>query len=148
MPPQFPESLRSRLEHADPLLGAWTYFREPIVAEVASQIGYDYVCIDGQHGLHSYDSVAAQLTAVKAGGAAFPLARVLTGDAGRIGQFLDAGAMGVIVPMVNTPAQAAAVVSAADTLPTGHAALVLSVSAAATARITQRRPTTASQQSQ
>lgn len=116
---QPPASLRSRLADHDPLLGAWTFLRDPVAAEIASQVGYDYVCIDGQHGLHSYDSLTAQLTAIKAGGDAFPVARVLTDDAGAIGQALDAGAMGVIVPMVNTAEQAAAVVRAARYAPVG-----------------------------
>lgn len=119
MPLEPPDSLRTRLERADPLLGAWTFLREPMVAEAASQVGYDYVCVDGQHGLHGYDSLTAQLTAIKAGGSALPIARVLSDDAGLIGQCLDAGAMGVIVPMVNTAEQAAAVVSACRYAPVG-----------------------------
>lgn len=113
-------SLRERLADRDPLLGAWTFLREPMAAEVASQAGYDYVCVDGQHGLHDDASIANQLMGVRAGGDAMPFVRVLRNEAGLIGRALDAGAMGVIVPMVNDDAAAAAVVAAARYAPLGE----------------------------
>src|SRR6478736_4392685 len=67
------ESLRTRLSTHDPLLRAWTFLREPLAAEVASGAGYDYVCIDGQHGIHDYASIVGQLTAIAAGGTALPI---------------------------------------------------------------------------
>ena len=113
------DSLGSRLAARDPLLGAWTFLREPLAAEVASGAGYDYVCIDGQHGLHDYRTVGEQLTAIAAGGEALAIVRVPWNDAGYIGQVLDAGAGGVIVPMVNSPDEAAAVVRACRYAPHG-----------------------------
>ena len=115
-----PASLRSRLDHHDPLLGAWTFLTEPLAAEAASRAGYDYVCIDGQHGLHDYRSISAQLAAVAVGGGAMPIVRVPWNEQGFIGQVLDAGAMGVIVPMVNSPDEAAAVVRACRYAPAGE----------------------------
>lgn len=112
-------SLRERSAERRPLLGAWTFLREPFAAEVAAQAGYDYVCVDAQHGLHDDASIAAQLTAIRAGGDALPLVRVLANEAGAIGRVLDAGALGVIVPMVNSAADAAAVVAAARYAPVG-----------------------------
>jgi 4-hydroxy-2-oxoheptanedioate aldolase len=114
-----PDSLRTRLASSDPLLGAWTFLREPMAAEVASRAGYDYVCIDGQHGLHDYRTIGEQLTAIAVGGSALAIVRVPWNDAGFIGQVLDAGAGGVIVPMVNTPDEAAAVVRACRYAPVG-----------------------------
>ncbi len=97
----------------------WTFLREPLAAEVASGAGYDYVCIDGQHGLHDYTSISAQLTAIAAGGPALPIVRVPWNEQGFIGQVLDAGAGGVIVPMVNTVEQAEAVVRSCRYAPVG-----------------------------
>jgi 4-hydroxy-2-oxoheptanedioate aldolase len=114
-----PESLSARLSTHDPLLGGWISLREPLAAEVASGAGYDYVCIDGQHGLHSYASISAHLTAIAAGGTALPLVRVPWNEPGFLGQVLDAGAGGVIVPMVNTVEQAEAVVRACRYAPVG-----------------------------
>ena len=118
-----PEPLAARLASHDPLLGGWTFLREPLAAEAASRAGYDYVCIDGQHGLHDYQTIAAQLAAVVLGGSALPIVRVPWNEPGFIGQVLDAGAMGVIVPMVNTPEQAAAVVRACRYAPVGERSL-------------------------
>lgn len=119
MPPAPVASLRERLATTEVLLGAWTFFREPLAAELASQAGYDYVCIDGQHGLHDEASIGAHLTGVRAGGPAFPIVRVRANDHGLIGRMLDTGALGVIVPMINTPEDAAAVVAAGHYAPTG-----------------------------
>jgi len=107
----------------DPLLGAWTFLREPLAAEVASRAGYDYVCIDGQHGIHDYASIVGQLTSIAAGGTALPVVRVPWNEPGFIGQVLDAGAGGVIVPMVNTVEQAEAVVRACRYAPVGARSL-------------------------
>ncbi|MEO5898857.1 MAG: aldolase/citrate lyase family protein, partial [Ilumatobacteraceae bacterium] len=114
---------RARLSTHDPLLGAWTFLREPLAAEVASGAGYDYVCIDGQHGIHDYASIVGQLTSIAAGGMALPIVRVPWNEPGFIGQVLDAGAGGVIVPMVNTVEQAEAVVRACRYAPVGARSL-------------------------
>lgn len=112
-----PESLTAR--HArGPLLGAWLFLREPIAAELATQAGYDYVCIDVQHGLQSFDTATTMLAHV-ALGPAWPVVRVPSLDGAVIGRLLDAGALGVIVPMVNTPEQAAAAVRACRYAPDG-----------------------------
>jgi 4-hydroxy-2-oxoheptanedioate aldolase len=86
-------------------VGAWLFHREPIVAEMASRAGFDFVCVDLQHGFADFDRLAAMVQGVAAG-AATPVVRVPDNQAWMIGRALDAGAMGVIVPLVNTPADA------------------------------------------
>jgi 4-hydroxy-2-oxoheptanedioate aldolase len=113
-----PDNLRTRLATSDPLLGGWISMRDPLAAEVAFRAGYDYVCIDSQHGLHSYDMIASHLHA-GSGGNAFPLVRVPWNEQGFIGRMLDLGAMGVIVPMVNSAAEARAAVTACRYAPLG-----------------------------
>src|SRR3954447_682900 len=113
-----PDNLRARLATNDPLLGGWISMRDPLAAEVAFRAGYDYVCIDSQHGLHSYDMIASHLHA-GSGGNAFPLVRVPWNEQGFIGRMLDLGAMGVIVPMVNSAAEARAAVNACRYAPLG-----------------------------
>ena len=51
-----PASLRERWNEGTTTLGAWMFLREPLIAEVAGDSGYDYVCIDMQHGLQNRDS--------------------------------------------------------------------------------------------
>lgn len=100
-------------------LGAWLFLREPLVAEQASKQGYDYVCVDLQHGLAGFDQLPTMLQAVAAGPAA-AIARVPWNESWMIGRALDAGAVGVVIPMVNTPEEAARAVAACRYAPTGE----------------------------
>jgi 4-hydroxy-2-oxoheptanedioate aldolase len=117
-----PESLRARAAANDVALGGWLFLREPLAAEVASRAGYDYVCIDAQHGLQSYDTISALLSAA-AGGSSLPVVRVPWNEAGFIGRVLDAGALGIIIPMVNTADEARAAVAACRYPPLGTRSL-------------------------
>ena len=45
-------------------LGGWLFLREPLVAEAAALSGYDYVCVDMQHGLMDYGHVVTMLYAM------------------------------------------------------------------------------------
>lgn len=99
-------------------LGAWMMLREPLAAEVAATAGYDYVCVDCQHGLADEQTMTTMILAIARTGAS-PLVRVAANEAHLIGRALDAGAVGVIVPMVNTAAQARAAVAACRYAPEG-----------------------------
>ena len=98
--------------------GAWMSLSDAFVAEVLGDEGFDYVCIDMQHGLSDYTAVVNSLRAL-AGSAAVPLVRVPWNEPAMIGRVLDAGAGGVIVPMVNSPKQAVAAVAACRYAPEG-----------------------------
>lgn len=91
---------------------------DAFVAELVARAGYDYVCVDCQHGLADFASMVSIFQAADAAGAT-PIARVLTNDAGLIGRTLDAGAMGVIVPLVNNAGEAARAVAACKYPPEG-----------------------------
>ena len=91
-------------------MGAWLSTREPLLAEVAALAGYDYVCVDMQHGLNSYEHVVTMLYAM-ARTPTTPVVRVPWNEPGIIGRVLDAGAYGVIIPMVNTASDARSAVS-------------------------------------
>jgi 2-keto-3-deoxy-L-rhamnonate aldolase RhmA len=90
-------ALRSR----QPLMGYWVTSDSPAIAERLASVGYDYICLDAQHGLLDYPGGLHDLTAVAAAGAA-GVVRVPPGDPAWIGRALDAGARGVIVPLVST----------------------------------------------
>ena len=110
--------LRDRWDSGGTALGAWISLRDPIVAETAASLGFDYVCIDLQHGLNDYDGMANALAAM-AGSGATPLVRVPWNEPGIIGRALDAGAAGVIIPMVNSVDEAQRAASACHYWPTG-----------------------------
>jgi 4-hydroxy-2-oxoheptanedioate aldolase len=99
-------------------LGAWLSLREPFLAEIAGTSGYDYVCVDMQHGLSEIGHVIAALQAM-ARTPTVPIARVPWNEPGIIGRALDAGALGVIIPMVNTPDEAERAVGACRYAPVG-----------------------------
>ena len=87
-------------------------------AELVAGAGYDYVCVDGQHGLADFASTVSIFQSVKASDTV-PLTRVLANDAGIIGRALDAGALGMIVPLVNDAEEAARAVAACRYPPEG-----------------------------
>jgi 4-hydroxy-2-oxoheptanedioate aldolase len=95
-------SLKTLWAEGKTTLGAWVSLRDPLVAEVAASAGFDYVCVDMQHGLQDLAQAMTALHAM-AGGSAVPVVRVPWNEPGIIGRVLDAGALGVIIPMVNTP---------------------------------------------
>lgn len=98
--------------------GLWAAMPGFLGAEILAGAGVDYVCVDQQHGILDYDSMAPMLGSIHAAGAA-PVARVEQNDPGLIGKALDAGALGVIVPLVNSAEDAARAVAACRYPPTG-----------------------------
>ena len=87
-------------------------------AEIVARQPVDYVCIDTQHGVIDYQTSVAMIQAIDLIGAT-PIVRVPWNEQGIIGKTLDAGAHGVIVPMVNTRAEAEAVVRSVRYAPDG-----------------------------
>jgi 2-keto-3-deoxy-L-rhamnonate aldolase RhmA len=59
-----PLSSQDRWNAGATTLGAWMFLREPFTAEAAGDGGYDYVCVDMQHGLADYRDAVAMLHAV------------------------------------------------------------------------------------
>ena len=98
--------------------GAWLSIPSTVTAEAAARQGFDYVCVDTQHGAVDYQACVGMIQAIDLGGGT-PLVRVPWNEPGIIGKMLDAGAHGVIVPMVNTDAEARAVVQACRYAPIG-----------------------------
>jgi len=114
-----PADFASRLRARRRILGYWVVLDNPVGTERLAGLGYDYVCVDAQHGLLDYKGTLGAMTAIDARGSAAGLVRVPANDDFWIGQALDAGARGVIVPLVNTAEQAAAAVSACRYPPLG-----------------------------
>ncbi|MGE0008877.1 MAG: HpcH/HpaI aldolase/citrate lyase family protein [Parvibaculaceae bacterium] len=110
--------LRARLARPEPFYFSWMTLPGAIVAGQVARLPYEAVCIDMQHGLAGFTDVAAMSPAITAAGKPLVL-RILWNDPGLVGQALDAGASAVIAPMVNTPAQAQALVKAAKYAPAG-----------------------------
>jgi len=102
----------TRIRNRERAIGYWCVLEAPGATERIARIGYDYVVLDGQHGLLGYSGILQGLMAIDAGASAVGLVRVEANNATPIGRALDAGAGGVIVPLIDTAADAAAAVSA------------------------------------
>lgn len=84
----------------------WLSIPNGFTAEIMSSLGYDSLTVDMQHGLIGYSDMVQMLQALS-GTPVTPLVRVPWLDPASVMKVLDAGAMGVICPMVNTAEQAA-----------------------------------------
>ena len=112
------DTLRTQWNEGRNTLGVWLTISSIIGAEAVARVGYDYVCIDNQHGINDYQQTVALAQAVVLGGGT-PICRVPWNEPGIIGKMLDGGIEGIIVPMVNTVAEAQAVVRAGRYAPVG-----------------------------
>lgn len=113
------KGLKKRLASGEVLLGAWCMTPGALTAEALSRGGFDWVLVDMQHGCMDYETALAMIRAIDLGGAA-PLVRVPWNDPGIIGRLLDAGADGVVIPMIQTVADAARAVDACLYPPKGR----------------------------
>lgn len=99
-------------------IGAWSSLAGGGTAEILARSGPDWLLLDAQHGTYERSSVSATLREL--GESPVPVwVRVPDDSAAGIGRVLDAGARGVIVPLVDTPAQAARIAAACRYPPLG-----------------------------
>lgn len=100
------------------VVNGWLAIPNAFSAEMYSKCGWDSVTVDMQHGVQDYLSCVACFQGIQPSGAV-PMVRVPWNEPGIIGKVLDAGAMGVICPMVNTEAEARALVQYCKYPPAG-----------------------------
>lgn len=97
-----------RLRAGAPLAGIFVKSRDPAVVEILALAGFDFVVIDGEHGVFDRTDIATLCLAARAGGIA-ALVRVPPEAPDWIGASLDAGAAGIVAPQVADAAAAAAI---------------------------------------
>lgn len=102
--------LRQLWDRGKPALNGWCSIGNSLTAEIMAAQGYDSVTVDMQHGALDYSALLPMLQAMRASGATL-MARVPWRDPGHIMKALDAGAMGIICPMVNNREEAEEFVS-------------------------------------
>lgn len=102
--------IRERWAAGKPVINGWLSTSSSFVAEIMAAQGYDSLTVDIQHGLVGYEAATTMLQAMRAS-AVTPMARVPWLDPGDIMKALDAGAYGIICPMINTGEEAARLVS-------------------------------------
>jgi 2-dehydro-3-deoxyglucarate aldolase len=102
------QRIRAKLAGGQATVGSWMQIGDASVAEIMGQAGYDWVAVDMEHGSISAHRLPDLFRALELGGT-LPLVRLAQGQVKDCKQALDAGAGGVIVPMVDDGAQLAAV---------------------------------------
>jgi 4-hydroxy-2-oxoheptanedioate aldolase len=112
-------TFRSRLVAGEPLYGAWSVIPSALSVRLLAAAGLDYVVIDLQHGGASEADLPAMTSAIRLAGAT-PVARVRHAHTADIGRALDLGCEGVIVPNIDSAAQARQAAGAVRYPPAGH----------------------------
>ena len=101
-----------------PVINGWLSIASSFTAEIMAAQGYDSLTVDLQHGALDYQSALSMFQAMRASDVV-PMARVPWLDPAAIMKMLDAGALGIICPMVNTREEAERLVAYMRYPPTG-----------------------------
>jgi 4-hydroxy-2-oxoheptanedioate aldolase len=115
--PAFP--LAARLRAGETVFSTWNSMASPLVAEIGIHEGFPVAVLDQQHGLWDQTQVLAGIGAIRQAGGS-PIARVPLDDFGTVSRFLDWGAEGVIMPMINNVETAKRFVAVAKFPPLGE----------------------------
>ncbi len=111
-------TLREQLASGDPSIGSWIQLGEEALTEMMAKGPFQWLCIDLEHTTISIDQAGRIIRVADLAGCPV-LVRLSSHDPAQIKRVLDAGVTGIIGPMVNTAAEAEAVVSAATYPPQG-----------------------------
>lgn len=108
-----------KLRDGKPSIGSWLTLDSPLVAGIMAQAGFDWVMIDTEHGTMDYQGMLSAIHAMLPT-PTIPLVRVAWNDCALIKRALDAGAMGILVPMVMNKEEAKMAVEAVRFPPIGR----------------------------
>lgn len=112
------ESLKSRMAKRELTIGSWITIGHTSVAEIMAQAGFDWLTVDMEHSAITLSEAQNLIQVIELSGVT-PLVRVGTNDSNLIKRVMDAGAHGVIVPMVNTAQDAEKAVKSVKYPPVG-----------------------------
>lgn len=110
--------LKDKLRNNELTIGSWITLGNNNIPEIMAQSGFEWLTIDIEHSVITLDIVQQQIQVIEGKGVV-PLVRVGENNPNLIKRVMDAGAYGVIVPMVNTREQAEAAVKAVKYPPVG-----------------------------
>lgn len=119
------KALKAKLRHRKFTLGSWISIGHPAVAEILSRAGFDWLVVDLEHSVIGIEAAGELIRIIDLCGVA-PLVRLTSNNADQIKRVMDAGAAGIVVPMVNTADQAAQAVAATRYAPQGRRGVGLS----------------------
>jgi 2-dehydro-3-deoxyglucarate aldolase len=99
-------------------IGSWITIGHPAIAEIMARAGFDWLVVDLEHSVISIDVAGDLIRIIDLCGVA-PLVRLTSNDPDQIKRVMDAGAHGIVVPMVNSAVEAARAVAATRYAPQG-----------------------------
>ncbi|MFO0867571.1 MAG: aldolase/citrate lyase family protein [Pirellulales bacterium] len=111
--------VKQKLRRGEPTFGTWLSLGDLYATRVLARLGWDWLTLDIEHSAIDW-SQAAMIFAAVADAGCVPLARVPEGNHHLIKRVLDAGAWGIVVPMVDTVEQGRAAIAAAKYPPVGN----------------------------
>jgi 4-hydroxy-2-oxoheptanedioate aldolase len=114
-----PNTLKRRLLDRQPCRGLWLCLPSVAAVRLLARMEFDWLLVDVEHGPIGAETMTQMVAAIADAGRA-PIVRLAQGNVENIKRALDAGAWGVIAPMVNSRAEAEAVVAAAKFPPMGQ----------------------------
>ena len=109
--------LKQRLARGEVLHGLWVGLAEAYPAEIVASAGFDWLLIDGEHAPNDLRSISAQLAVMQGGSSV--IVRLPDDNPARIKQVLDLGAQSLLIPMVESAAQARQILRASRFAPEG-----------------------------
>ncbi len=107
-----------QLKENKPSLGGWVMTASVTCAEIMAQAGFDWVCIDAEHSPVNNETVQNMFIAIERHGAE-PFIRIPKIDEVVIKKYLDMGAKGIIIPMVNSAEEVEKAIAYASYSPQG-----------------------------
>jgi len=110
--------VRAKLKQGHPSIGTWLTLPDPLAARMMASVGFDWLTVELEHTPTNLETAATIFAIVSASGSV-PLVRVPWNTGENIKRVLDTGAWGIVVPMVNSRAEAEAAVAAARYAPLG-----------------------------
>ena len=116
--------VKEKLQRGEPAVGSWLTLGSPLAAENMAHIGYDWLVVDLEHGASDLPIAMGCFQAISTTDTV-PMARVAWNDPVRIKRILDIGALGIVVPMVNSAADAERAVQAMKFPPDGIRSIAL-----------------------
>ena len=114
--------VKSALREGQPQIGTWLSFGDLTATRLMARVGFPWLTVDMEHSPIDWSAAGALFGAISDAGCV-PLARVPRGDHDLIKRVLDAGAFGIVVPMVNTVEEARTAIAAAKYPPVGNRSL-------------------------
>lgn len=115
-------TVKQRLAEGKPAIGTWLSLCSPIAAEYMAHMPWDWLVVDTEHSPVGFETTVQCFQAICTTGV-MPMARVAWNDPQLIKRLLDAGAMGLVVPMVNSAEEARQAVAAMKYPPAGYRSL-------------------------